>query len=306
MQEKFKKYESIANHNNRRTIDYYKGLGFTSAETKWYATEKVHGTNFSFLSDGLTICHAQRGGIIEGSFMNYQANTPKLDSKIIALANHLGKPIQVFTEYYGAGIVNKGAIKYRNDDEKNFVAYDILLLDTNEFLSYPQNIELFDLFEIPRVQVIATGTFDDLMTVDTHFKSPLANLGGVDTYAEGIVLKPFTDIRLDTDERERVILKRVSDEFSENKPKKVEKVEKVEKVLETSIIELIDSKNTEIRLGKVAAKFGILPTEKNKFAQLIIELSKDICDEIRVETGQIVDENLTKKQLSDTIKTYFV
>jgi Rnl2 family RNA ligase len=302
MQEKFKKYESIANHNNQRTIDYYKELGFTSAEIKWYATEKVHGTNFSFISDGLTVCHAQRGGIIEGSFMNYQANTPKLDNKIIALAKYLGKTIQVVTEYYGAGIVNKGAIKYRNDVEKAFIAYDILLLDDNEFVSYPKNVQLFDQFDIPRVEVIATGTFDELMNVDTQFKSPLAKLGGVDTYAEGIVLKPFNDIRLTTDEKERVVLKRVSDEFSENKPKKVEKPEKV---VEIGIVELIDRKNTDIRVGKVAAKFGILPTEKSKFAQLIIELGKDICDEITIETGIIADANLVKKQLSPIVKAYF-
>jgi Rnl2 family RNA ligase len=302
MQKKFKKYESIPNHNNQRTIDYYKELGFTLPQNKWYATEKVHGTNFSFISDGSTIDYAQRSGIIEGSFMNYQSNTPKLDSKIIALAKHLGETIQVVTEYYGAGIVNKGAIKYRNDVEKNFVAYDILLLDTNDFLPYPQNIELLDRFEIPRVQVIATGSFDELMEVDTQFKSPLAKLGSVDTYAEGIVLKPFNDIRLDTDEKERVVLKRVSDEFSENKPKKVEKTEKV---VETSIVELIDSKNTEIRVGKVAAKFGILPTEKNKFAPLIIELSKDICDEIATENNIVVDANLVKKQLSQVVKAYF-
>ena len=125
----FKKYESIANHNNQKTIDYYREQGFASAQVRWYATEKVHGTNFSFLCDGEAVSYAQRSGPITDSFFNYQANAPKLQPRVLALARHLGQAVQVFAEYYGRGIVNKGAIVYRNDDEKHFVAYDIFLPD---------------------------------------------------------------------------------------------------------------------------------------------------------------------------------
>jgi ABC-type uncharacterized transport system ATPase subunit len=107
----FKKYESIANDNNSRTIDYYKEMGFANNDINWYATEKIHGANFSFISDGVTVQHAQRSGIIEGNFMNHLAFVDKLNDKVLALAKHLNQKIQVVCEYYGKGIINKGAIQ---------------------------------------------------------------------------------------------------------------------------------------------------------------------------------------------------
>lgn len=303
MKEQFKKYESIANDNNTRTIEYYKEQGFTNPDILWYATEKIHGTNFSFISDGETVIHAQRGGIIEDNFMNCNAFVHKLDAKVEALARYIGQPIQVVCEYYGKGIINKGAIQYRNDDEKDFIAYDILLLNDNKFVSYPNNMDLFYQFDIPNVAVLAEGTFEQLMEIHNVRKSYLAELNGVDTYAEGMVLKPYDDIRLNTEAKERVVLKRVSEQFAENRPRKVEKAVGT---IDDATIQLIDSKNTEIRLGKIAAKIGILPSEKNKFAQLIIELANDIQAEIQKESSNTVDVNIIKKQLTTMVKSYFV
>ena len=65
--------------------------------------------------------------------------------------------------------------------------------------------------------------------------------------------------------------------------------------------ELIQSKNTEVRLGKVAAKFGILPSDKSKFATLLIELAKDINSEFEVA----LDEKLVKAEILNTVKSYF-
>lgn len=297
----FRKYESIANDNNSRTIDFYREQGFTSPDIQWYATEKVHGTNFSFIADGFRVLYAQRSGIITDSFMGYRDFVGTLPGKIAKLSIHLGEAIQVVTEYYGKGIVNKGAITYRNDMEKAFVAYDIRLMKSNTFLTYPQVMTLFDQFEIPRVAVLGVGTFDELLEFDTRFKSPLAASAGVDTYAEGIVLKPCVDIRLDTGER--VVLKRVSEEFAENRPQKVEKKESLP--LGEEVGEWIADMNTDIRVGKVAAKFGILPSEKNRFGALIIELANDIAADILTEHGQGVDGNLVKKQITGSVKSFF-
>lgn len=300
MESKFKKYESIANDNNSRTIDYYKAQGFTESNILWYATEKIHGTNFSFITDGINIAYAQRSGVIEDNFMNHKAFVHKISDKILELGKYFDQPIQVITEYYGKGIINKGAIDYTTDTEKHFIAYDILLLNDDKFVSYPENLALFDKLEIPYVKVIATGTFDELMDIDNHFESFLAESNNIKTYAEGMVLKPCKDMRVDTGER--VILKRVSEQFAENKPGKVEKTIIT---IDESIIQCIDNKNTEIRLGKVAGKFGILPTEKSKFAQLIIELSNDIFEEMTQE-NIVVDINTIKKQLTQMVKSYFI
>jgi hypothetical protein len=193
-------------------------------------------------------------------------------------------------------MVKELLIKVLFNDDKNFIAYDILLLEEDKFISYPDNFNLLDKFEIYRVEVIAIGAFEDLLKIETQHKSILASTNNIDTYGEGIVLKPFNDLRLNTEEKERVILKRISEQFVENKPKQVIKGNVI---IDENIIETINNMNTEIRLGKVAAKFGILPTEKNKFGQLIIELANDINEELNI------DFNVIKKQLTTMVKSYF-
>jgi len=296
----FKKYESIANDNNTRTIEYYRENGLTTG--MWYATEKVHGANFSFISDGKTVEYARRGEILQPgeSFMGYENFLGNLPEKVKALANHLGTIIQVVTEFYGQGVVNKGAIKYRNDDKKGFVAFDILDLNTEKFLPYPINFELFDKFDIDRVSVFETGAFEDLLKLNLNYKSQVAARNNVQSNIEGIVMKPYIDTRTETGER--VILKRVTTEFAESRPVMKEKV--VATTLGDDEKELIQSKNNDVRLGKVAAKFGILPSDKSKFATLLIELAKDIHFEIALE-GISVEEKLVKTEILATVKSYF-
>lgn len=289
----FKHYASIANDNNDRTINYYREQGLTT-KTNWYATEKVHGTNFSFISDGNTVIHAQRSGITEGSFMNHLQFCSEMDNNVLSLAKHLGEPVQVVTEYYGKGIISKAAIPYRNDDVKAFVAYDVYLPNKGIYMSYPDNFDLLHKFDIPTTAVIAEGTFEDLLKIDTHYRSILAKENGVETYAEGVVLKPFEDLRLETGDR--VILKRVSTTFAENRP---QKVEKTAIVVDDNVIAIVDSMNTEVRLGKVAAKYGIVPSEKGKFGLLITEFAKDIAEEANL------DVNTVKKQVTSTVKSFF-
>ena len=57
--------------------------------------------------------------------------------------------------------------------------------------------------------------------------------------------------------------------------------------------------NTEVRLGKVAAKYGIVPSEKSKFGLLITEFAKDIAEEANL------DVNVVKKQITSTVKSFF-
>lgn len=293
----FKKYESIANDNNTRTIEYYRENGLTNG--MWYATEKVHGANFSFISDGVTVQYARRGEVLQPgeSFMGYENFLGDIPEKVKALANHLGTTIQVVTEFYGQGVVNKGAIKYRNDDKKGFVAFDILDLNTDTYLEYPMNFTLLDKFDIDRVSVFETGTFEDLLKLDLNYKSQVAARNDVQSNVEGIVMKPYLDTRTETGER--VILKRVTAEFAENRPVMKEKI--VSAVIGKAEKELIADKNTDVRLGKVAAKFGILPTDKSKFATLLIELAKDINSEFEVA----LDEKLVKVEILSTVKSYF-
>ena len=305
MNNDFQKFQSIPNENNTKTIEYFEHCGFCNDSVLWYATEKIHGTNFSFVSDSFVVQFAQRSDFIkkDESFFDFRNSfqIENISHKVLQLAKYLGHKIQLVTEYYGQGIIQKGAIKYRNGHSKGFIAFDILNLDTNTFIPYPLNFQYLDKFSIPRVKVLSVGTFDEMMLLDTHFKSDLAAQNGIDTFAEGIVMKPCIDIRLPVT-NDRVILKRISEAFAENRPKRIEKTRLMPQDNEPALIE---SKDTEIRLSKVAAKFGIAPSEKAQFAALLIEYANDIRDEIKSENGITIHLNAAKKQLKESVKAFF-
>jgi Rnl2 family RNA ligase len=75
----------------------------------WVATEKVHGTNFSFIYDGETLRHAKRSSFLKDtdSFNNFQAMSKKHADKVKTLFTHLRadiptlKVIKIFGEFYG-------------------------------------------------------------------------------------------------------------------------------------------------------------------------------------------------------------
>lgn len=299
----FKKYKSISKTYDAIKIRHYKQLfpdGF------WYITEKIHGTNFSFISDGVTVQYAQRSGILTetDSLFNYQANVHKLNDKILALAQEIGEPIQVYCEYYGKGIVGKGNIDYRSDDERDFIAYDILLLNQDKFISFPDNFNLLDKFEIPRVMAMYQGTLDECLTYSPEFNSFLNE----NTHAEGIVIKPIHDLR--DNQNERLILKNVSTKFAETKLSKSELKhvnEKKEEMSNRNITEEATNKRlTDVRVGKVAAKFGISNTEKNKFGILITELTNDIIEEAKSEESLDLNLALVKQMCVPIVKSFFI
>ena len=66
----FKEYPEIENHFNR---DVKKMLETYSTEELWVATEKVHGTNFSFIHNGSAFKCAKRTSLLENtdSFYNF-------------------------------------------------------------------------------------------------------------------------------------------------------------------------------------------------------------------------------------------
>jgi Rnl2 family RNA ligase len=341
----FQKYKSIAKTYDTITIEYYKQQGYNKQE--WYVTEKIHGANFSFISGAIDtsklsdrtkeivktlqdnentdyfakanldyfIEHAGRAGILkEGELLNYQSFTYKLNDKIKALAKHLNKTIQIVTEMYGKGVTGKPHIPYTDEskvtinnqqvDTRDFVAYDIRIGD-NEYMNYEEAVELFKQFDIPYMPILFKGTMEECIAYSPEFKSLLAKSNGIDTDAEGIVIKPMNSIFTITGDR--VILKNVADKFQENKLTKGQADAIKEKKQDSGNKALIDSCLTEMRVSKVAAKFGISVEDKaTKFKLLLNELSKDIIEEIDKEHQLKVDVKLVNQLCTPLVKTFFV
>lgn len=283
----FKKFSSIENDYKEVVIEYFDKHNLLEGE--WYATEKIHGTNFSAIvteNDKITYCKRSMPIQAGTSFIGHLQEVYQIEQQLLQLRKLVGKDIQAYFEFYSGGknIVAVGSIPYRNDGNKGFIGFDIRLVETDEFIGYPEVITLFKLAGLPHVQVLATGSFKDLMLLENNMDSELAKTFDVVTKSEGMVLKPFIEKR--DANGDRVIIKRIADSFRENKKLDM-KGDVVAKVIERN--ELIDSKITEIRLGKVAAKEGILPSEIAKFGTLINALSQDIFDE-----GGFVDSDMKK------------
>ncbi len=287
-----KKYQSIVRSDNARTIAYFRENNLL--EGKWYATEKIHGANFSIITNGEYEKFASREkDVTNESFHNYREELGDLTEKVKALASKLGADIQVYFEFEGGSIIDTKCkrITYRtNPVSKCFVALDILNLTTGEFLDYPQNYELFKEFDIYAAPVIAEGTFEEVSAINPAIKSRYAIIKDVD--AEGIVLKPFKYTKLETGER--VLVKCISPLFEENKAPLAE----IKAITDDS--DKIKLVATMERLGKVAAKIGVTSTEKAKMGTLIVSFKKDIKEDI----GEVNEKQLSEISAS-IVKQFF-
>ena len=294
----FKKYQSIKRATDVNTLHYYVTHGYNNI--KWYATEKVHGCNFSFITDGNEVKYAQRS-MITDSIFNSHLDVHKVENQIKELALHLGKTIQVYGEYYGSNIAGKSSIPYFKENKKEFIFFDIRLVEENVFLEYPLNFELFDKFNIPRVPVLKEGTLEECLELSKSFDSIIAE---IKTHAEGYVLKPFVPTNIDHS-GDRVILKMIAPEFDDVKKSDTDlriakdKQENYDNYLFTKTV--IDEKVNSIRCDKVAAKFGISSEEPQKFGLLVTEFLKDILE----ETEETVSEKLIKISLIPIVKQFF-
>ena len=273
---KFTKYQSIKRGTDIQTLNYYIQQGYD--KVRCYVTEKIHGTNGSFITNGIEIKFAQRTCISTGIF-NSQADAHKVESKIIQLANHLGTEIQVYFEYFGADIAGKSTIPYFKDKtRKEFIGLDIFDITNDTYISYPQNFQLFDMFEIPHVPVLFEGTLSECLLFDKSFNSLVAENV---TKAEGFVIKPFENITMA--DGQRVLLKMVAPEFDDikktGKDLEIAKQKQVNFDIFNRTNNLIDECLNSVRCDKVAAKFGIESINKKKFSVLLKELANDIADE---------------------------
>lgn len=104
-------------YNTYFDIEMYK----TDNETKWIATEKIHGTNYSFLYEPTNeVIPCRRSGTlsIDPSFYNhlsvfnkYKDNLPNIFSKLKELYPTL-KQIQLYGELFGGLYDGKTAQYY--------------------------------------------------------------------------------------------------------------------------------------------------------------------------------------------------
>lgn len=247
MKSHFHTYNSIDNPNNSVTIRQIYDAGYTNANIEWVALEKIHGANFSFITDGNIVETAKRSSLISDTeqFFKQEIVKDKYRDDILLIFNKIKQEnehtisIQVFGELFGGhypGIksnfkhVQKG-VWY--NPQIDFMVFDIRVNTLMEidattkpkkYLSYycSQN-DLERYFQglniLKNIPVMHKGSFDELMKLNPDFTTLIPNIYNLpplpDNKAEGYVIKANIVVQCGAD---RPIIKIKNNKFLEKTP----------------------------------------------------------------------------------------
>ena len=179
-------FHSILNHTGKDFISTLHKEGYGNQQ--WVALEKIHGTNYSFWTDGNVVLVARKNGILVEGEELYGHQTVRDRHKDQVLMMHKkfcqeGEILTVTGELYGNEKLQKD-ITYQGGTR--FAAFDIFV--NHERIDYPTFKEWVDETKIPRVPEVAIrSSLDAALRLETRFQSSLS-----DTHLiEGLVMKPL-------------------------------------------------------------------------------------------------------------------
>jgi Rnl2 family RNA ligase len=215
----------------------------SNSEPTFVALEKIHGTNFSFVTDGENVSACRRTAILkqDESFHHFQKILAENKENVIHLFDSTKqylkdqyqlniKEIQLFGELYGGlypdvpkipqvKMIQKGVFYSNTNDFAAFdlrfttVEGDVHFMNWNDFemiMSMNTNIHV--------VPVIMKGTWEQISSLNPVFESVVYQLHHlpplVNNWAEGYVIKPLKETNYD-ETNERLIWKLKHPDFSE-------------------------------------------------------------------------------------------
>jgi len=232
---RFRRYTSITGPTSTLIMEQFMNEGWTDDNHRWVATEKVHGANLSFCTDGTSItCSKRTSQLSPGEkFCDWELLLERVKPKVLHLfelmqPKHPSAIITLDGEIFGGIYPHKEVPKdpavtihvqkgvYYCPDIK-FYAFDIWAMG-HSFLPYYDFERYCTEAGIFYAEPLMTGTFKELIDfpVDTHITTLPAKFGLPpieNNIAEGIVLKPVTGGT--TSKGSRVVLKVKSEPFKE-------------------------------------------------------------------------------------------
>jgi len=319
----FKEYTSIDNLNPK-AIQFLEKYGYTSPDREWVIMEKIHGANFSFVTNGSAVMAAKRSGIISQHehFFGYKTVYDKYEQDIIQLYHLLKEKnphlsaIQVYGELFGGyypeqkstgPAVQKG-VYYHPSVE--FLVFDIKIYPGIKpsqplFLSQTEINELLsNLSHLRAIPVMASGSFEVLAGTNPQFQTTVPTIFGLapvpNNFAEGLVLKINENCPCYCT---RPIIKIKNSKFSETKVKHIPKP-----IVDTKLINYFLEKSlcycTETRFHNVISKVG--PSERLEKIQgiFVADVLKDL--EKDLNENDIDDFRKNLKRIKNVLIGYLI
>lgn len=322
----FKKYRSL--ENSYRTAFIAQIRKEEQDQGEFIVEEKVHGANFSIITDGVTVQAAKRNSALSetDSFYNfkkvldkYRENAKKVFD-LVKQENDAVNQIQIFGELYGGhyphpevepvqGVSKVAKGVYYNPDQ-DFYAFDVRV-DTAEderYLDVDSRNTVLDATGFFCAEVLFRGTFDEALAYKNEYESTLPARLGLpaveNNLCEGNVIKPVTDRYLAWGPT-RVIIKNKNEKWSENKGSKEVKVAKELSAELKAALEKAAPFITETRMMNVLSHFGAFSMKD--FGKILGVYTKDIIVDFNKEHEGVIDgleksdQKAFNKQLSKLI-----
>ena len=301
----FKKYNSIENTFDKTFIEKIFDEGFDNQE--FVVQEKVHGSNFSFITDGVNVNVGKRTALIEANekFYDYEELLEQYKPKVITLFSAVKESIPttetitIFGEMFGG--------KYPHPDVKNnnkltliqkgvyycpqheFYAFDLYITtnETGKYLPIDEANGFFEKFGFFYAKTLFRGSLKDCLQYPNEFQSVIAEWLGLPpiegNVCEGVIIRPVVTAYLHNGAR--VVLKNKNAKFAEKKsvkkraPKLFVKPTYSEEL--NALLLIADEYITENRLANVVSHIGEFSIKD--FGKLIGMFSKDILEDFLKE-----------------------
>jgi len=302
----FKKYNSIENTFDK---EFMEKIRTESPDNLHFVVqEKVHGANFSFITDGEKVYAGKRTGLIEvdEKFYDYEKLLERYREKVLSLFSAIKHKysdtvtVTVYGEIFGGN--------YPHHDVKNdskiiciqkgvyycptheFYAYDLYMSgsESGHYLSVDESNLFFEQEKFFYAKTLFRGTLDDCLQYSNEFPSLISNWLGLpaidDNVCEGVVIRPEEVVYLRNGSR--LMLKNKNSRFAEKKsvkkrqPKLLVEVSYSEVL--NNLLEVVEEYITENRMNNVTSKIGHVSIPKD-MGKLIGLFSKDILDDFLKE-----------------------
>ena len=331
----FIKFPSIEGVWREKYIEKVKGyLSKQCNSCDWIVQEKIHGANFSIITDGINVKYASRNRVLslDDNFYSFQDCVEKngLKEKTIKVFFDLKARgytqinyIQIYGELCGGHYPNcennfkpiQKGVYYSPEIE--FVAFGDILINGDEFLNRNVAVEILEGagFHVSPV-LFKTDEFDNVVNYKNEFESEIFKLFDLPkiegNICEGVVIKPVDDFVLH--DGSRVVLKSKNEKFMEKaKELKQKKLKKELSEDEKNFLNEIFKYITENRFNNVVSKISNI-SDKD-FGKLLVEFQKDIENEFIKDVGLEIwnvymsHKNIRKlfsKECANFIRPFFV
>jgi Rnl2 family RNA ligase len=302
----FEKFYSIENAYREKYIDSVRRN--VPGESMWVVTEKVHGANLSFMTDGSMVQVGRRTGILRPdeykNFYNCQQIVAKHEPNMLSLCQKVKNiypevhQVTVFGELFGGGypecpttkscksgkLVQKGVFYALRTD---FYAFDICIFEHGErrHLDHDEAAALLKQAEFIYAKELYRGTFDEVLEWSSAHKSDLTTIPGLfglpdvlDNTREGHVLRPIETQQLNYT---FVALKDKNEKFSEKDAAKAEPKQTQEVCVSdavTAALAELSAYITQQRLDNIISHHGPeITANKHRLAGILAGDAIDDC-----------------------------